>query len=69
MIIETFLGVKLVEGNDSFGQQYLTPRKVIQEHGTDIIIVGRGILAAPEPVTAAKQYQEAGYAAYKEMIS
>ncbi len=49
-------GVKLEEGVDALGQQYITPEKAI-EAGNDIIIVGRGILGAPDPFTAVVEYR------------
>lgn len=59
-------GVKLVEGGDELGQQYNTPEKVIKEQESDIIIVGRGIYEADDPVFEAKKYKEAGWKAYIE---
>ncbi len=61
-------GVQLVEGTDAFGQQYLTPEKVINELQSDIIIVGRGILQAQDPLVQAQQYKKAGWDAYKRRI-
>ena len=62
-------GVQLSEGKDALGQQYITPEKAIIENGTDIIIVGRGILQANDPVIAAKKYREAGWEAYLTSIT
>lgn len=59
-------GVKREEGIDALGQQYVTPQKAILEHGADIIIVGRGILAANDPLTETKRYREAAWKAYLE---
>lgn len=61
-------GVQLEEGTDQFGQQYKTPNLVIGEYGSDIIIVGRGIYRADDPLAAAKAYRAAGWEAYKKRI-
>lgn len=55
-------GVKIAGEGDALGQQYLTPEKAM-ERGADVIIVGRGIYEAPDPVEAAKEYRERAWSA------
>lgn len=57
-------GVNLNESGDKLGQQYLTPRIVIEERGSDIIIVGRGIYASKDPKGEALKYRTEGWQAY-----
>lgn len=57
-------GVRFASSKDSLGQQYVTPEKAITVHGSDIIIVGRGIINSDDPLKAAKKYREAGWSAY-----
>ncbi|KAI0202616.1 Orotidine 5'-phosphate decarboxylase domain-containing protein [Astrocystis sublimbata] len=52
-----------VEG-DGLGQQYNSPAKIIGDAGTDIIIVGRGILKAGAPRTEAERYRRRAWKAY-----
>lgn len=61
-------GVKMNPGGDNLGQQYTSPEEAIKSHGADIIIVGRGITQASDPVTTAQQYQLAAYKAYQELV-
>lgn len=59
-------GVQFAATNDALGQQYVTPEKAIIENGSDIIIVGRGIIQASNPAATAKQYREAGWQALQK---
>ena len=59
-------GVQLSAGADKLGQQYLTPAEVIVNRGSDVVIVGRGIYQAEDPVKAAVQFKEAAFAAYMQ---
>jgi orotidine 5'-phosphate decarboxylase subfamily 1 len=63
-------GINLVTAGDSLGQQYNTPDKAFAA-GTDVQIIGRGIIAkktAAEQIAAAKEYQAAGWQAYQKRI-
>ncbi|XP_065888761.1 uncharacterized protein [Dysidea avara] len=55
--------------SDGKGQQYRTPDHVIGSCGSDIIIVGRGIYEATDPVKAAIQYHTEGYKVYLHRIN
>lgn len=57
-------GVQFANMADAFGQQYLTPEKILVQQSSDIIIVGRGITQAKDFHTAAREYKEAGWSAY-----
>jgi uridine monophosphate synthetase len=59
-------GIKLETGTDALGQQYNTPETAILENGTDVIIVGRGIIAANDPLAEAKIYRARGFDAYRQ---
>jgi len=61
-------GVNLSSKGDALGQQYQTPVTAIQG-GSDFLIAGRGIYAAPDVVAAAQEYQKAGWEAYQNRIA
>ncbi|KAI0484529.1 Orotidine 5'-phosphate decarboxylase [Xylariaceae sp. FL0804] len=51
-------------GGDGLGQQYTTPAKLVGVAGSDIIIVGRGILKAGAPRAEAERYRRRAWKAY-----
>ena len=65
-LIHVTPGVKLDCEGDGLGQQYVTPRAAVIDRGADIIVVGRGITEAQDPLKTAQLYQQQAYDAYLE---
>jgi uridine monophosphate synthetase len=62
-------GIKLESGSDALLQKYITPETALLDNGTDMIIVGRGIISAEDPLEVAKTYRERGWKAYLKRCS
>jgi uridine monophosphate synthetase len=60
-------GIQQSTGKDGLGQQYHTPEAAIAA-GSDILIVGRGIYGAHDPVAQAALYRQAGWQAYVQSL-
>src|SRR5262249_4474398 len=56
-------GVNLTQSGAKLGQNYNSPEDIIKRQGSDIIIVGRGIFEAQDPVKEAERYREAAWEA------
>lgn len=53
---------------DGLGQQYNTPHRLIGVCGTDMVIVGRGIIMAADPPSEAERYRSKAWRAYTERL-
>jgi orotidine 5'-phosphate decarboxylase subfamily 1/orotate phosphoribosyltransferase len=60
-------GVQIQQQQDSLGQRYIMPEQAIH-NGADIIIVGRGITQAQDPVKAARIYRESAWQTYEQLL-
>ncbi len=60
-------GVKMQEGGDGLGQQYITPENAMKL-GSDVLIVGRGIYQSKDPQKTVQEYKKAGWDAYQVLI-
>ncbi|MEZ4886561.1 MAG: orotidine-5'-phosphate decarboxylase [Chitinophagales bacterium] len=68
-ILQFTPGIHLDVKSDQAGQVYNSPNVAFAERGTDVMIVGRGIYQADNPLEAAKTYQKAGWEAYNSNIT
>ncbi len=57
-------GIQLSSPGDTLGQRYSDPYQVIFEQGSDVLIVGRGIYSAENPLLAAQTFRTLGWKAY-----
>lgn len=57
-------GIQIQAGGDNLGQQYNSPQEAIGKRGSDVIIVGRGILTASNHLEAAEMYRKVAWEAY-----
>ncbi|KAJ8730275.1 hypothetical protein PYW07_017313 [Mythimna separata] len=68
-LIQLTPGVQLESSKDDLGQVYNTPEKVILEKGADVIVVGRGIVAAKSPEAQAVIYKDTLWKCYLKRVS
>lgn len=61
-------GVNFQQPDDKLGQQYHDPATIIQHNQSDIIIVGRAIINATDPLSMAKKFRQAGWQAYQNTL-
>ncbi|XP_074603038.1 uridine 5'-monophosphate synthase-like [Brevipalpus obovatus] len=61
-------GVHLNSKGDSMGQQYVSPEEAVVQRGADLIVVGRGILDAPNRLEAAIMYKQRAFSSYCERV-
>ena len=59
-------GVKLQTGQDALGQRYRTIEEVLKKNKSDLIIVGRDITQAKDPLASAKLYRQCAWHATEE---
>ncbi|KAH0609644.1 uncharacterized protein H6S33_013130 [Morchella sextelata] len=62
-------GVKLGGGGDALGQRYNTPQSVVGDKGSDVVIVGRGVITSEDPVKEAEKYRVAAWGAYEKRVA
>lgn len=68
-LIQLTPGVQLESTKDSMDQVYNTPEKVVLDNGADVIVVGRGIVAAKSPETQVVIYKDTLWKCYLKRIS
>lgn len=58
-------GVNASHASDALKQQYRQPHQAIVDDGNDVVIVGRGIFGAADPLASARRYKEAAWEALR----
>jgi orotidine 5'-phosphate decarboxylase subfamily 1 len=61
-------GIQFSNTSDSLGQKYKTPDDAIRG-GSDVIIVGRGIIDSKDQIMTAKDYRRKAWESYEKRIS
>jgi orotidine 5'-phosphate decarboxylase subfamily 1 len=61
-------GVKLNQGSDALGQRYRTIEEILEQNKSDVIIVGRDITHAQEPLSMAKLYRQRAWECYTKHL-
>ena len=61
-------GVQIQGKKDDLKQQYTTPEQAVKA-GSDVMIVGRGIYKAEDPLAMARTYRKEGWAGYISRLS
>lgn len=68
-LIQLTPGVQLQKSTDTLGQNYLRPQDIIVDNDADIAVVGRGIIKAKSPETAAKEYRDVLWECYESRLN
>ncbi|MFZ0564938.1 MAG: orotidine-5'-phosphate decarboxylase [Chlamydiales bacterium] len=61
-------GVHLEKGSDGLGQRYLSVKEAIEKRGSDVVIVGRGIYQASDPIKMAESYRQEAWHRYRHRL-
>ncbi len=62
-------GVKFLSDHDTLGQKYRSLEEILEKNQSDIIIVGRDILQAKDPLQKAQLYHKEAWHAYEKRFS
>lgn len=67
-VIHMTPGIALTESSDGLGQKYTTPEAAVGQNNTDIVIVGRAILNAPDRLAAALEFKTRAFSALQSQL-